>query len=382
MVLGGLGRHVAALSRALADQGHEVRVLTRGTGPAAQVTRDGLVLVHRAAVDPLDLELGSASMLAWAQAFEHSLVRAGSALLRRWRPDVVHAHDWLTAQTAETLHAQTGARRILTLHAAEHGRRQGWLDEALPRAIHSLERWQVARADRVIVCSSWMAGQVGQLFGVAEHDLAVIGNGIGLPDVSSSPPSRRAPFLEPPETGPRLLFAGRLVHEKGLQELVKALPLLAHEWPGIELAVAGDGPDLAAQQDRAERYGVRHRVHWHGFLEAEDLAVMMAAADAVVVPSLYEPFGMVALEAQALSVPVAASAVGGLPELVTDGVTGRLFAPESPVAIAEAVAALLRDPTGTRAMTEAARHAAARFTWPSLARRTAAVYDSSDSNTD
>ncbi|HEX8304939.1 MAG TPA: glycosyltransferase family 4 protein [Jatrophihabitans sp.] len=378
LVVGGLGRHVGQLARHLAAEGHDVRVLTRGTRAEPDQRRLDGVTVWRAAADGLAIDLGSESVLAWAQAFEHSLTRAGLRLVADWRPDVIHAHDWLVAQTAHTLHEVTGSPVVATVHATEHGRQQGWLPESTPRAIHSVERWLCRDAAAVIACSRFMAAEVSRLFQLDPARVRVIGNGPGswLPVESRSEVetagSNRAYGGEP-----LLAFAGRLVHEKGLQELIKALPLLCQELPGMRLVVAGAGQQLAAQQDRAARYRVSHLICWAGFLDAAELTGLLAAADLVVVPSLYEPFGMVALEAQLAGTPVAVSDTGGLAELVEPGVTGLRFAPESPAAIAAAVREVVGDPEGARQRAaRAQRRAQEEFGWPALARRTAEVYAS------
>ncbi|MDQ1740275.1 MAG: glycogen synthase [Pseudonocardiales bacterium] len=379
LVVGGLGRHVGQLARQLAAAGHDVRVLTRGSGPAAEQQQLDGVTVWRAAADEVAIDFGSESVLAWAQAFEHSLIRAGLRLVSGWRPDVIHAHDWLAAQTAHTLHQVTGSPVVATVHATEHGRQQGWLPEPTPRAIHSVERWLCRDAAAVITCSRFMAAEVSRLFQLDPADVRVIGNGAAPPAESRSEV----------ETGvvtadgrtyhgePLLAFAGRLVHEKGLQELIKALPLLRQELPGLRLVVAGAGQQLAAQRDRAARYGVSDLIDWAGFLDAAELAGLLAAADLVVVPSLYEPFGMVALEAQLAGTPVAVSDTGGLAELVEPGVTGTRFLPESPAAIAAAVRQVLADPIDARQMAaRAQRRAREEFGWDTVARRTAEVYAS------
>ena len=116
----------------------------------------------QAAADGLAIDFGSESVLAWTQAFEHSLVRAGLLLVSRWRPDVIHAHDWLVAQTAHTLHQVTGSPVVVTVHATEYGRQQGWLTAPVPRAIHSVERWLCRDAAAVIACSHFMAAEVSR----------------------------------------------------------------------------------------------------------------------------------------------------------------------------------------------------------------------------
>lgn len=372
LVVGGLGRHVGQLARQLAGLGHDVRVLTRGARPEPERQSVDGVTVWRAAADELAIDFGSESVLAWTQAFEHSLTRAGLLLVAGWRPDVIHAHDWLVAQTARTLRQVTGSPVVVTVHATEHGRQQGWLTEPVPRAIHSVERWLCREADAVIACSRFMARQVSELFQLHPGQVRVIGNGAD-PTESRSQVETCARRVY--EGKPLLVFAGRLVHEKGLQELIKALPLLREELPGLRLVVAGAGQQLADQQDRATRYGVSDLISWAGFLDAAELNQLLAAADLVVVPSLYEPFGMVALEAQLAGTPVAVSDTGGLAELVEPGRTGLRFAPQSPAAIATAVREVMADPAAARRWAAAAcQRARDEFGWAAVASRTAEVY--------
>lgn len=379
LVVGGLGRHVGQLARQLAAAGHEVRVLTRGTAPEPEQHDVDGIAVWRAAADELAIDFGSESVLAWTQAFEHSLTRAGLRLVTGWQPEVIHAHDWLVAQTAHTLHQVTGSPVVVTMHATEYGRQQAWLGEPVPRAIHSVERWLCRDAAAVIACSRFMAAQVAELFGLAPSAVRVIGNGVELPQTDSRADLETSPRRHDlPYSGqPLLAFAGRLVHEKGLQELIKALPLLRDELPGLRLVVAGTGPQLADQQDRAARYGVAELISWAGFLDEADTARLLTAADLVVVPSLYEPFGLVALEAQLAGTPVAVSDAGGLAELVEPGHTGFRFAPQSPAAIAAVIQQVVTDPAGARQMAaRARRRAREEFGWAAVAERTADVYAS------
>jgi glycogen(starch) synthase len=377
VLVGGLGRHVADLAQSLHEQQHEVRVLTRGNTARTRITDEGGIVVGRAGVDPIAPDFAPDNVLAWVGSFEDALILASADLLRDWSPEVIHGHDWLVAQTVRTLAAQHRAPVVMTVHSTEYGRQQGWLDRAVPRAIHAVERRMCTEAAAVVACSDFMADQLRALFQLAPADVSVVGNGIDVDAVTVEPREVAAARAEHAGAGPLLVFAGRLVHEKGLQELIKAMPAIVAARPGARLIVAGSGHLLADQQDRARRYGVSELVVWTGFLDRRRLSALVAAADVAVVPSLYEPFGLVALEAQALGTAVAVSDTGGLTELVEPGRTGERFATEDPAAIARAVLRLLDDPPRTAAMIAHARQRAVdTYSWPALADRTAQVYRS------
>jgi glycogen(starch) synthase len=347
LIVGGLGRHVDALSRELAAAGHEVCVVTRGGACLPDGVHEG-VRVRRAAVDPIALDFTTESLLAWTQAFEHALLRAALPVVRRWRPEVIHAHDWLVTQCATTLAQVTGRPIVATMHATEAGRHQGWLPAPLNRAVHSFERWLVGQATRVIACSSFMRDELARLFELSPERIDVVPNGLDADAWRAPARARLAARARYAGDGPLLVLAGRLVHEKGVHTALAALPRLRRELPGARLVVAGAGPEEATLRAEARRLG--DAVHWAGFVPAPDLAALLGAADAVLVPSLYEPFGLVALEAAAAGTPLAVADTGGLRDLTF---AGARFAPDDPAALAGAVAGLLRD-------LSAARRAAAR----------------------
>jgi glycogen(starch) synthase len=343
LVVGGLGRHVGMLVPELRRLGHDVRVLTH-TLPAPALTQDGL--------------------LQQARDGSRELIRAAGPLLTGWQPDLLHGHDWLTASAVQALRERLGVPVVTTLHATESGRQQGYLTTPLQQQIHRIEAGMCRSSNAILVCSDYLAQSARQLFGLPESSLTVIGNGASLQAVPTVARDRNL-----------VSFAGRLVHEKGVQELVKALPLLRADYPDIHAVIAGDGPLLTAQQDRAERYHVADRIRWPGYLADSELAALFASSAVVVVPSLYEPFGLVAVEAQRLGTPVAVSDTGGLRELVRPGRTGVRFQPESPAALAAAVRGLLLDPQHAQRMADAGRRQAeTRFSWASVAARTEAVY--------
>jgi glycogen(starch) synthase len=375
LVVGGLGRHVEALAGALTAAGHDVRVVTRGEkDELVDEVIDG-VRVRRAAADPLAIDFTTESLLAWSQAAEHALLRAALPLLRGWSPEVVHAHDWLVAQSAITLAGTAGAPLVATLHATEAGRHQGWLPAPLNLAIHSVERWLAQSAEAVITCSQTMRDEVSRLFELPTDSVRVIPNGIDATRWQVPAAVRAAVRAQYADADPLLVFAGRLVHEKGVQTLLDAVRPLRTRHPGIRVAIAGTGTAEDALHERARRNRIVRTVHWLGFVEDEDLAPLLAAADVVVVPSLYEPFGIVALEAAAAGAPVVVAQTGGLADLVTDRVAAASFAPGDVTELVGAVDAVLSDPGRARtAVAHAAAVIARDYTWAAVAAHTIEIY--------
>jgi glycogen(starch) synthase len=375
VLVGGLGRHVHALSVALAAAGHQVTVVTRhAEGAPLQEYADGVHVV-RAPEDPVTFPLATESLLAWTMAFNHTLTRAALRVAGPGGYDVIHAHDWLVAHTATALAEHLDLPLVTTIHATEAGRHQGWLPNELSRAIHSVEWWLCHESARVIVCSGYMSDEVNRLFDLPAGRIDVVPNGVdgrawqARPREVSSARSRFA------GAGPLVGFAGRLVYEKGVQHLVHAVPRLRDRHPGLRVLVAGDGPYRPELQEQTRRLRLEQTVQFVGFLSETQLPAVLGATDATVVPSLYEPFGMVALEAAAAGAPLAVAATGGLAEIVQPGVTGVTFPHSDPGALAGAVDTLLTDEVFARRVARQARTMVSeQYGWSAIAERTAASY--------
>jgi glycogen(starch) synthase len=376
-LVGGLGRHVHALATTLAAAGHAVTVATRQSAGSPRDEYAEGVRVVRAAEDPPGFPADPANLLPWTMAFNHALTRAALGASRTTRYDVVHAHDWLVAHAGVTLAEHLEVPLIATIHATEAGRHQGHLPEQHNRTIHGVERWLTGRATRTIVCSEYMRGEVRREFDVPAEQTDVVHNGVDVLRWHARPravAAARARFADP--AAPLLTVAGRLVYEKGVQYAIAAVPRLRLRHPGLRLIVAGDGPYRAELEELAAAAGVADAVTFTGFLGGHDLPALMAASDCYLVPSVYEPFGMVALEAAAVGTPVAVAATGGLAEIVEDGVTGVTFAPKDPDALADAVSGVLLDTDYARTLARRGRRRAREdFNWPAIAARTTAVYD-------
>ncbi|TCP56070.1 (1-_4)-alpha-D-glucan synthase (UDP-glucose) [Tamaricihabitans halophyticus] len=381
VVVGGLSRHVQALARYLARQGNEVVVLCRHTAgtdaqthPTTDAVADGVRII-RVAEDPAHL-LFERDLVAWTLAMGHAMVRAGNSLIANWRPDVVHAHDWLVAHPAIALAEAAHVPLVSTLHATEAGRHSGWLSHPLNQQVHSVEWWLANRADEVITCSAAMRAEVAQLFELSEDDIHVIHNGIEHTDWEVPQDEVAAMRARHGRgTAPLLLFFGRLEYEKGVQDLLTALPRIRRSHPGTRLVVAGEGRHLNELVDQARRAKLLRSVDFVGHLPDHTLSAVVAAADAVVLPSRYEPFGIVALETAAAQTPLVSSTAGGLGEVVRHGRTGLAFAPGDVAGLASAVREVLDDP---EAAAGRARLAKSRlrddFDWTGIAVATEAVY--------
>ncbi|WP_433343148.1 glycosyltransferase family 4 protein [Micromonospora sp. CA-111912] len=375
VLVGGLGRHVHALSVALATAGHEVTVITRHTDGAPHEEYADGVRILRAAEDPVTFPLATSSLLAWTMAFNHTLTRAALRATESATYDIVHAHDWLVAHTAITLRDHLDIPLITTIHATEAGRHQGWLPEEMNRTIHGIEHWISGESNRVIACSGYMREQVTRLFDVPAGRVDVVPNGVDGRAWHARPravASARARFAG---DGPLVGYAGRLVYEKGVQHLVHAVPYLRERHPGLRVVIAGDGPYREELVDQAHRLRLGDTVRFAGFMNSTQLPAMLAATDATVVPSLYEPFGMVALEAAAAGAPLAVAATGGLAEIVEPGVTGVTFPHSDPDALAGAVDRLLGDEVFARRVARRARTMVSeRYGWATIAAHTASSY--------
>ena len=372
VVIGGLGRHVHHLATELVAAGHDVVVLSRrptGTDPSTHPTTDETsegVRVIAAAQDPHEFAFGT-DMMAWTLAMGHSMTRAGLTL-RDWRPDVVHAHDWLVAHPAVALAEFFDVPLVSTIHATEAGRHSGWVSGAVSRQVHALESWLVHESDSLIACSASMRDEITELFAPGLGEVCVIPNGI---DTAGWPFAKRRAHPGPAE----LLYFGRLEYEKGVHDAIAALPRIRRSHPGTTLTIAGDGTQLDWLVEQARKHKVLKAVNFVGRVHHEQLLTLLHRADIALLPSHYEPFGIVALEAAAAGTPLVTSNAGGLGEAVIDGVTGLSFPPRDIAALAAAVRTTLDDPAAARRHAVAARERlTSEFAWHTVAEHTAEVY--------
>jgi glycogen(starch) synthase len=371
IVAGGLARHVCKLSEQLVRDGVEVGVLTRGDTVEGFEDRRG-VIVHRVAEPDFPREDIDA-FIAWVERMNDDMVKAGLELGAGF--DLVHSHDWLVAAAARRLARRWKLPWLVTVHATEHGRHGGWVGQHPQSHIHGVERRMVRGADGVITCSSYMREHVADAFAIAPRRISVIPNGIDPGDLHpvADLPRLRARFAAPDEK--LVLLVGRLVYEKGFHLALDALRTLADRVDGIRFVVAGSGmaePELRAQ---ARELGLADRGTFIGWTGDELLYSLYRIADLCMVPSIYEPFGLVALEAMASGCPCVVADTGGLREVVPAGrKVGLRFRASDSASLARMARKLLRDDALRDRLVAQAREHVLQFEWGEVARRTERLY--------
>jgi glycogen synthase len=374
LIEGGLARHVRKLSEGLVELGVEVHVLTRGREESPTEEEAGGVAIHRVCEPTRPTELGE--FVAWVERMNSDMLAAGVELGDRFDFELVHGHDWLVAMACDHLARRFDAPLVTTIHATEHGRHQGWVEKHPQSYIHGVERWITNRSDRVIACSFYMREQIADIFGVEEERVSVIPNGIDPGDlrVQDAPElaDLRSKFAAPDEK--LVLLIGRLVYEKGFQLALEAMPRLIESLPGTRFLVAGSGTHEEALRQQAAELGLLEHGTFLGWIGDDVLHSLYRIADVCVVPSIYEPFGLVALEAMASGCPCIVADTGGLREVVPHEEAGLRFQARDPDSLGAMVERVLTDSElRSRLVAEASEHVL-RFDWADVARRTSDLY--------
>jgi starch synthase len=387
-VYGGAGVHVEYLSRELArlEAGaHVVRVLCFGE---QRLHADNLIVQGIApAFQPPAQDPRHRRFL---ETLVRNIAMAGCVAAA----DIVHAHTWYAQLAGCLLKPLLGAPLVLTTHSLEPHR--PWKVEQLGRAYHAtawLEGTAYANADGVIAVSEAMKADVHALYGVPFEKIRVIHNGIDIAQYrpTPNPAVLNAYGIEPDR--PFVLFVGRITRQKGIVHLVEAVKDLR---PGVQVVLCAGAPDTEdigreiAERVAQARAESLHPIIWvPQMVPRQDLISLYTHAAAFVCPSVYEPFGIINLEAMACGTPVVASAVGGIPEVVGHEETGLLvpfepvgggdFEPREPKQFARDLAAainrLLDDPEWRQALGRQARQRVEQhFSWASVAQRTLDFY--------
>lgn len=372
-IVGGIARHCEGLARALGKMGHSVNVITLDFPGAPRYEENGNVKIHR-----ISIELGHPNFITWVFIFNHFMEKKIAMLSKDVKFDVIHIHDWLVALVGITAKHYLRRPLVLTLHSTEVGRAFS-LNNPDSYLIDGIEWWATYESKRVIVTSNSMKREVEEHFHLPQDKIDVIPNAIDTSKYEvrvDREAVRRRYGIAPDDK--IVLFVGRLVPQKGVEYLIKATSKIVSNHPNARIVIVGDGWLKEYLWSLAESSGYRHKILFLGFLSDSELIELTLSSDALVVPSVYEPFGIVALEGMAAGVPVVASNVGGLAEIIEHDRTGVLVYAGDPDSIAWGVSRILSDPTYAHWLVEnAKRKIRDTYSWDAVARRTVEVYEKS-----
>ena len=367
-IVGGIARHVEDLTKALAKLGHEVHVVTLEFPGAPNYEELNGVKIYRATS-----EIGHPHFLTWALLFNHSIEKQIADVGVDF--DVLHVHDWLTAPAGIAAKHFLHRPMVATIHSTEYGR--STLQSIDSFTIDSWEWWCTYEADKVIVTTYSMRHEVCGHFQVPWEKAWIIPNAVDSSkfQVNVDRNSVRSRF----GVGPNeklILYVGRLVPQKGVEFLVQAIPQIARRFGDAKFVIVGDGWLRAHLESLADQTGNRWRVNFTGFIPDQELVALMRSADVLVIPSIYEPFGIVALEGMAAGVPVVASQVGGLAEVVEHEKTGEYVYMRNPDSIAWGVERVLGNPGHAAWLVKNGHEAVERvYSWEAVAKKTTELYE-------
>ncbi len=374
IIEGGLARHVRKLSEHLVAEGVEVHVLTRAGERLASTEERHGVVVHRLREPPFPKDVNA--FVSWVHTMNTDMRELGARLAAELRFDLVHSHDWLVAGAGQQIATRTAVPWLVTVHATEYGRHQGWVQRYPQSHIHAAERDMVHHADHVITCSRYMRSHVTSVFGVRRSRITALQNGIDPSDLEPVAPDLgqlRLRYARPDER--LVLLVGRLVYEKGFHLALDALAPVIAKLGGIRFVVAGTGTAEAELRRQAWRLGLHRKGVFLGWVGDDMLHSLYRVSDLCIVPSIYEPFGLVALEAMASGCLCVVADTGGLREVVPgDGTVGLRFPSRDSAALGAILERVLTDDSERAQLVSEAREHVLRFDWGEVARRTLDVY--------
>ena len=367
--VGGIAPHVYNLSRELSRLGVKVHVVTCDFPGAPAHESDRGVLVDR--VDSYSYP--TPNFATWISMMNVNMQKRAAEIIRssNGRIRVIHAHDWLVANAAIGLKHMFRLPLVSTIHSTEKGRRGGIYDD-YQRMISSEESWLTSESWRIVCCSNFMVKEVTEALGVRREKIDVVPNGID-PAPFRGPldtAALRATFARPDER--LVLYVGRLVHEKGVSLLMEAVPSVLRRAPA-KFVFVGEGYLKENLINRAKELGVSDSVYVTGFLESEQLRGLFRVADVNAIPSLYEPFGIVALEAMAAGAPIVTIGSGGLSEIVQNGETAQFVQP-NPASLADGIVAVLSSPSYADSLRTKASKRISVYSWSNIASLTTSIY--------
>ncbi|RUW85593.1 glycosyltransferase family 4 protein [Mesorhizobium sp. M1E.F.Ca.ET.063.01.1.1] len=351
IIYGGLGTAIGGLVHASARAGIDVAVLlVGGRSNSSYWSAPEAKQLPEAATSTQGEDPG----IRLLHASYQEALEMGVRWLRGWKPDVLHLHSFWLWPLARELRKRTGVPLVYTVHSLDRAEYE--IGQGPPECLAQWDTQQelIASADLVVALTRSERELVETYCPTARSRVRIVGNGIeDRPDALAA--TKRALDHNPL----CVLFSGRFVDRKGVHELMAAIPVVLDRSPDTCFVFAGghrhcSGDEMARHWLPAGLEKYRAQVHFTGWLSTEQLAMLYRAADILVVPSWYEPFGMVILEGMLFGLPIAASSVGGPAEILDHGRTGLLFPPRDAVGLAQALIRLIQFPALRQRLGQAA----------------------------
>ncbi len=371
-IIGGISPHVYYLSKSLARNGAKVYVVTCDFPGAPQhEVVDGVQVLR---ID--SYKNPSPDFATWVYLMNVNMQKEAAALVNSLggKIDVFHAHDWLVATAGIGLKHVFRKPLFATMHSTEIGRRNG-IHFDYEKMIHETEAWLTYEAWKVICCSDYMVSHVRWAFGLPEDKLVMVPNGVNTEVYAGHGEDLRefrSKFALPEEK--IVLFVGRLVYEKGVHVLVNAVPKVL-EKANAKFIIVGNGYMKEQLSGLVKSMGLVHKVLFTGFVDDETLRKLQRCADVSVVPSLFEPFGIVALEAMAARSPVVVSDTGGLSEIVEHDISGVKVYVNNPDSLAWGINRILIDDGFANWLrTNAFKRVQEKYNWDKIGQQTSNIF--------
>ncbi len=369
-IIGGLARVVSSLSRELASLGWDIHVVTADHPDTKEYELDGLVKIHRVK-NQTDT---TPDFLSWVNRLNIGLLQYAIQLHNQSPFSIIHAHDWMVNDAAWTMKLGFNVPLITTMHATESGRMHG-IHTDLQRYIHQVEWRLTYESWKVIVNSNHMRAELENLFGLPSNKTIIIPNGTDVEDfaINFDRQHLRNTIAAPNQR--IILYVGRLVREKGVQILLDAAPKVLNACPDTKFIIVGTGYFMNELKQQAHNSSISDQINFLGYVDDDELKKLYNIADVVCIPSLYEPFGIVALEAMASKVPVVTSDTGGLRDFVEHMITGITTYTGDSGSLAWGLLEVLRNhELANNLVKEAYERVSNIYNWKIIARQTGEIY--------
>ena len=372
--VGGLAAHVYDLSKMLVKKNVEVHVVTCGFPGAPDYEVIDGVHVHRFDA----YEIPAPEFLQWDLNMNLLMERKAIEIIENYDIDILHAHDWLVASAAIGLKHLYRKPLIATIHSLERGRRDGLHTDG-QHMLDQIENLLIQESWHSIVCSQYMQSLCHFSFKFPLDKMSIIPNGVRFKEfsVELTDKEKKIHHKKYANQDEKIVsYIGRLVPEKGVNILLGAVKSILKELPKTKFIIAGEGWHRRELQRISEELEIDDKVYFTGYLPEEDFLAFFNVSDVLVIPSTYEPFGIVALEGMATKTPIIVSDVGGLSEIVDHRWTGIKVPPDNSDALAEALIDLVSDDklrkTIVKNAMEKLKHV---YDWSIIADHTIKIYE-------